>query len=83
MHRGGWVACPNDRGFGRPAALAAAFSYIAPTRAAHNERSDATLGLSKVAQAAHARRRRYGYFFLRRNLPTNRLAESFGFKNAK
>jgi hypothetical protein len=47
------------------------------------------LGLLRVAEAGHARRRGYGaYFFLRgnlpinRNLPTNRLAARRGFADA-
>ena len=76
---GGWVGMQTRSGAAR--ATVRLFLTIVPSRAAHTEHSDGTLGRLQVAEARRARHRAatVDQFFLRRNLPTSRLAASVGF----
>ena len=76
---GGWVGVRTRSGR-RPAPPSDLFLTNVPSRAAHTERGNGTLGRRRGAEARRVLRCGYGsYCFLRRNLPTSRLAASLGF----
>ena len=74
---GGWVSVRTRSGAAR-APFVSLLTNV-PSRAAHTERDNGTLGRGERKHEGPTPRGDGDQFFLRRNLPTSRLAASFGF----